>query len=51
MASATVADSDELVRNADFVVDTIDSLGKKFGIDIADMRSKVESALAKIGLK
>ncbi len=51
VASATVADSDELVRNTDFIIHTIDSLGKRFGIDIAEMRKKVESALEKVGLK
>lgn len=49
-ASATVSDSDELVRNADFVVDVMEALAAKLGINIEDMREKIDGALKKIGL-
>ena len=49
-ASATVSDSDELVRNTDFVIYAVDSLAQKLGININELREKVENALEKVGL-
>ena len=50
IASATVSDSDELVRNTDFVIDVIDTLADKLGIDLDKMKETVNGALEKIGL-
>ena len=49
-AVASVNDSDEFVRDVDLVIDAVDWLAKKLGINIAELRSKVESAIDKIGL-
>lgn len=49
-AVATVSDTDELIRNTDFVVDAISVLASKFGINLSDVKGKVDSALSTLGL-
>lgn len=49
-AVATVNDSDEFVRDIDLVIDATEWLASKLGIDLADLRSKIEGAIDKIGL-
>ncbi len=49
-AKATVSDTDELVRNADFASDALSALADKLGIDISQARSTVENAAIKLGL-
>lgn len=51
VAKATVSDSDELVRNTDFIVDTLEVLADKLGIDVSKIRDTIDGALEKIGLK
>lgn len=41
-ARAAATDIDEFVRNTDFVVDTIQIVAKKFGIDVKSIKSKVQ---------
>ncbi len=50
VAKATVGDSDELIRNTDFVLQVVDSLAAKLGINVDSMKSSVTKALQKVGL-
>lgn len=49
-ATATVSDTDELVRNVDFATDAIDALARHFGIDINTVRDKVGTIAKDLGL-
>jgi len=49
-ARATVSDTDELVRNVDFVADALDALATRLGIDVNKARNTVQSACEKLGL-
>ena len=49
-AKATVSDTDELIRNTDFVVDAVDALASKLGIDTTKLKSEVDGVLKKLGL-
>ena len=49
-AIAAVNDSDEFVRDVDLIVDAVDWLANKLGINISELRAKVEGAIDKIGL-
>lgn len=50
-AVATVSDTDELVRNTDFVTDAAEALAKRFGIDVDKIKTTVNDGLEKLGLK
>lgn len=50
-AKAAATDVDEFVRNTDLVVDTLDSLAKKLGIDISKIKEKIDAAKEKLGMK
>lgn len=43
-AAATVSDSDELIRNTDFVIDVSENLAKKLGINIDKMKESIKKA-------
>lgn len=49
-ACASVSDTDEFIRNADFIYDCTDFLCGKFGIDLNNVTSTINGALKKIGL-
>lgn len=47
---ATVSDTDELVRNTDFAVDSVEAVAEKLGIDPSHVKKTVKSAMKKLGL-
>ena len=49
-ATATVSDTDELVRTTDFAVDSIKALANHLGIDTTEIKSKVVSVLEDLNL-
>lgn len=49
-AVSTVSDTDELVRTTDFVVDAIETIAEKCGIDTKKIKTTVKGALSKLGL-
>ena len=49
MSSAT--DIDEFVRTTNFVTDTLEMLARKLNIDVDAVKSKLDQAMQKIGLK
>lgn len=49
-AVASVNDSDEFIRNVDFIDDIIETIGKKLGIDIDNIRTKIQNVKEKMGL-
>ncbi|MBR6274968.1 MAG: pilus assembly protein [Lachnospiraceae bacterium] len=49
-AKAPVCDTDELVRNTDFIIDSLEILANKLGIDTTKIKSTVKSCLNKLGL-
>ncbi len=49
-AVATVSDTDEFIRNTDFVSDAINALAEKLGIDMDSLSGKVNDVLEKLGL-
>lgn len=50
VATATVSDTDELVRNTDFAVDALSALANHLGIDTTKIKSTVVDCLNKLGL-
>ena len=50
-AMAAATDIDEFVRNTNFVTDTLEMLARKLNIDIDSVKSKLDLAMQKIGLK
>lgn len=50
-AVAPVNDADEFVRNMDFAKDAVNWLASKLGVDVSKIRSTIDSALSKVGLK
>lgn len=49
-AVAVVNDTDELVRNTDFAVDSIEALAEYMGIDVDGMKDKVDKILKELRL-
>ena len=49
-ATSTVSDTDELVRNTDFAVDSIDAIAQNLGIDTQHIKKTVKDAIKKLGL-
>lgn len=49
-AVATVNDTDEFIRNVDFVYNVVNTIADKLGIDIKNIRNNINSALKKIGI-
>ena len=49
-AVASVNDSDEFIRNVDFINDIIETIGKKLGIDINNIKDKIQNVKDKMGL-
>lgn len=49
-ACASVSDTDEFIRNADFIYDCVNFLCKKLGVDLNSITSTISSALDKIGV-
>ncbi len=49
-AVASVNDSDEFIRNVDFINDIIETIGKKLGIDINNIKAKIQDVKDKMGL-
>lgn len=49
-AKAAATDIDEFVRNTDLVVDTLDTLAKKLGIDVSKIKDKISEAKKKLGM-
>ena len=49
-AVATVGDTDELIRNTDFIQEVVDNLAKKLGIDVNKMKESIKSAMDKLKL-
>ena len=49
-ATATVSDTDELIRNTDFAADAITALASKLGVDLTKVKSTVQSAFDKLGI-
>lgn len=49
-ATATVSDTDEFIRNTDFICDTVEMLAKKVGIDVKAVRDKVNEVKELLGL-
>lgn len=50
IAKATVGDSDEMIRNTDFVIQVVETLANKLGLDVDHMKSTVHEALVKVGI-
>lgn len=50
-AVAPVNDADEMVRNVDLIMDGVEWLKKKLGIEMSGFRKKIEGALSKIGIE
>ncbi len=50
-AVAVVNDTDELVRNTDFAVDSIEALAEYIGIDVTKIKSTLDEGLKKLGVK
>ncbi len=49
-AQTTVNDTDELVRNVDFVTDALAAFSKKIGLDIGALKEKIKSVKDTLGL-
>lgn len=49
-ATATVGDTDEFIRNTDFVCDAMEMIAQKLGIDVKSLRDKVNDIKEKLGL-
>lgn len=49
-AMATVNDTDEFIRNTDFVCDALEMLAQKLNIDVKSLRDKVTEFKEKLGL-
>ena len=49
-ATATVSDTDELVRNTDFAVDSLKALARHMGIDTSKVKGKVVEVLKNLNL-
>lgn len=49
-ATATVSDTDELVRNTDFAVDAVEMIAEKIGVDTSRIKETVMNGMKKIGL-
>lgn len=49
-ATAAVNDTDEFIRNVDFVMDALENLADKLGIDVRSIKQKIQEAKEKIGL-
>ena len=49
-ALATVNDTDEFIRNTDFVCDAMEMLAQKLNIDVKSLRDKVTEFKEKLGL-
>lgn len=49
-ATASVNDTDEFVRNVDFVTDALESLANKLGINVSDIKDKIAKAKETLGL-
>ncbi|MCQ2408760.1 MAG: hypothetical protein MJ065_09590 [Oscillospiraceae bacterium] len=50
-ALCAATDIDEFVRNTNFVTDTLEMLARKLNIDVDKVKSKLDDAMTKIGLK
>lgn len=50
-ATAAVNDTDEFVRNVDFVADALQVLAEKIGINVDAIKDKVDEAMTKLKLK
>lgn len=50
-AQTTVGDTDELVRNVDFVTDALAAFANKIGLDVAGMKQKVNEVKEMFGLQ
>ncbi len=49
-AKVSVSDTDELVRNTDFVIDTLTTVAKKFGVNVDSVKETIVKAKKKLNL-
>ncbi len=49
-AKVPVSDTDELVRNTDFVVDSLETVARKFGVDVNSVKDTIVKTKEKLGL-
>lgn len=47
---AAANDTDEFIRNTDFVIDALEALANKLGIDVNGIKEKVNEAISTLGL-